>query len=159
MAKGGLGLGLNLGRKKQAAFQQAATTGTLDPWLGKHKRLGTRIENIQANRPGSQQAQRLTSFMAGPTAGQTPWKASGAGATPPPPAPAPTTPATPTVPPPPGAQPSLQDIAKKYQIDMPEELMTAGKGAIESWQESKDWKNGAYEEQFKPSYATERRAG
>jgi hypothetical protein len=42
----------------------------------------------------------------------------------------------------------LQDIAKKYQIDMPPELVEAGKGAIETWQKSRDWQNSAYEEQF-----------
>jgi hypothetical protein len=49
---------------------------------------------------------------------------------------------------PPPAPPSLADIAKKYQIGIPEELQVAGTGAIKAWQESQDWQNSAYEEQF-----------
>lgn len=142
---GGLGLGLNLGKKKQAAFQAAAQAGDVDTYLASHKRLGKRIENIQTKRPGSRQARRLTSFI---STGQTPWKGGGAGAVPPPAAPAPTAPGPPPVPPPPGTKPTLADIAEKYRINMPEELIAAGKGAIETWNEAKNWSNSAYEEQF-----------
>jgi hypothetical protein len=142
-----LGLGLGLNKKRQQAFQAAASAGTAEDYLGQHQHLANRISNIQQNRPNSQQASRLTSFISGPTAGQTPWK--GGGAAPPPAAPTVTPPpAPPTTTPPGGPPPTLADIAKKYQIDIPDELKVAGAGAIKTWNDAQDWQNSAYEEQF-----------
>lgn len=160
MPRGGLGLGLGLNRRQQRGFQAAATSGTGEDWLGQHQRVNRRATNIiESTTPGNRntpRSARLQSFLHGNQAtgalpGQTPWKGPNAstGAQPPPGAPAPAAPpGPPAVPPPPGTKPTLADIAEKYQINMPEELIAAGKGAIESWNQSKDWQNSAYEEQF-----------
>ena len=150
MGKKNPGLGLNLGigdPKKRKEFQAAAAAGTGEDWLSQHPGINKRVEQTLKNRPDSQKADRIQSFLhgdpnTGALPGTTPWKGGGGqgGAQPPAAAPTPTPPPETPIPPGPaaGPKPTLADIAQKYQIAMPEELKAAGAGAMDVWNRVKD---------------------
>jgi hypothetical protein len=147
-----LGLGLGLSKKRQAAWQTAATAGTGADWLAQHKRLARRVGNLD---PASTQAQRVASFNA---TGTTPWmnpstptlSAPVVGA------PDPGTPQAQGTPtggpgagtPAPSSPMSMSDMAKLFAIKSPQEYEAVSNFAQGNLPKVAQFDNSAYEEQF-----------
>ena len=62
---GSLGLGLGLNAKNRAGFQAAAQAGQGEQWLAEHPGANKRASAAITNRPDSQQAKNIQSFLHG----------------------------------------------------------------------------------------------